>query len=320
MDIFGHVLWMADGGAGSGAGVGGGAAPAASDGGMAEGQDAAPMQDDLPHLQPRRKAKENPLASVQYGRQPMAQQEVTQQAPAQEKASFDDLIKGEYKQEYEKRLQSTLAERLKGRDADRQKAEQMEPILAALAHKYGKDAQDLAGIAQAVQDDNSLFEDEANQMGVPVEVYKNMKTLETENQRMKAEQQRNAEESALRQHYQRLATQAEEMKQAFPGFDLQAELQNPLFMKWTSPQYGMSVKDAYFAIHHDEIQKATMQYAGQRATQQIAASVQAGARRPQENGMQGVGAALIKSDPSTWSKADRDEVRRRVRNGEDVFL
>lgn len=317
MDIFGNVLWMADGGAGSGAGVGGGAAPAAADGGMSAGPDEGQAQ-ELPHLQPRRKAKENPLASVQYGRQPEAPQ--VSQEPAQEKASFDDLIKGEYKQDYEKRLQSTLAERLKGRDADRQKAEQMEPILAALAHKYGKDAQDLAGIAQAVQDDNSLFEEEANQMGIPVEVFKNMKTLETENQRMKAEQQKNAEESALRQHFQRLATQAEEMKQAFPGFDLQAELQNPLFMKWTSPQYGMSVKDAYFAIHHDEIQKATMQYAGQRATQQIAASVQAGARRPQENGMQGVGAALIKSDPSTWSKADREEVRRRVRNGEDVFL
>lgn len=318
MDIFCNVLWMADGGAGAGAGAGGAAAPAAADGGTSGGPDEGQAQ-ELPHLQPRRKAKENPLASVQYGRQPVERQEVTQ-APAQEKASFADLIKGEYKQDYEQHMKSTLAERLKGRDADRQKAEQMEPILAALAHKYGKDAQDLAGIAQAVQDDNSLFEDEANEMGIPVEVFKNMKTLESENQRMKAEQQRNAEESALRQHYQRLATQAEDMKQAFPGFDLQAELQNPLFMKWTSPQYGMSVKDAYFAIHHDEIQKATMQYAGQRATQQIAASVQAGARRPQENGMQGVGAALIKSDPSTWNKSDREEVRRRVRNGEDVFL
>ena len=167
MDIFCNVLWMADGGAGAGAGAGGAAAPAAADGGTSGGPDEGQAQ-ELPHLQPRRKAKENPLASVQYGRQPVEQQEVTQ-APAQEKASFADLIKGEYKQDYEQHMKSTLAERLKGRDADRQKAEQMEPILAALAHKYGKDAQDLAGIAQAVQDDNSLFEDEANEMGIPVE-------------------------------------------------------------------------------------------------------------------------------------------------------
>ena len=311
MDIFGNVLWMADGGAGMG-----GASPAGNEAGMTAGQDAAPAQ-ELPHLQPQRKAKENPLAGVQYGKQPEAPQA---QEQANQKASFDDMIKGEYKQDFEKRVQSIVADRLKGREADRQKAEQMTPILEALAQKYGKEANDLQGIVQAVQGDNSLFEDEANRMGVPVDVFRNMKTLEAENQRMKAAQQKNAEERALHEHFQKIATQAEEMKQAFPGFDLKAELQNPLFMKWTSPQYGMSVKDAYFAIHHDEIQKATMQYAGQRATQQVAASVQAGARRPQENGMQGVGAAMIKSDPSTWSKADRAEVRRRARNGEDVFL
>lgn len=274
---------------------------------------------DVPHLQPQRRPKENPLAGVQYGKQDAGtQNEAPQEQP--KKASFTELIKGEYKKDYEQHMKSTLAERLKGRDADRQKAEQMEPILAALAQKYGKEAQDLAGIAQAVQADNSLYEDEANRMGVPVDVFKNMKTLEAENQRMKAAQQKSAEERALHEHFQKIATQAEEMKQAFPGFDLQAELQNPLFMKWTSPQYGMSVKDAYFAIHHDEIQKATMQYAGQRATQQVAASVQAGARRPQENGMQGVGSAMIKSDPGTWSKADRAEVRRRVRDGADIRL
>lgn len=314
MDNFGNVLWMADGGAGMG-----GAAPAGGEGAVNASPDEGQAQ-ELPHLQPRRKARENPLAGVQYGKQPEGTQQATPQDQPKEKASFEEMIKGEYKQDYERHIKSTMAERLKGREADRQKAEQMEPILAALSQKYGKDAQDIAGIAKAVQNDNSLFEDEANRMGVPVDIYKNMKTLEAENQRIKAQQQQNAEETALRQHYQKLATQAEEMKQAFPGFDLQAELQNPNFMKWTSPQYGMSVKDAYFAIHHDEIQKATMQYAGQRATQQVAASVQAGARRPQENGMQGVGSALIKTDPSTWSKADRAEVRRRVRSGEEVFL
>ena len=312
MDFLTRMYWMADGGAGVGGAAGG-------EGGMAQGQDAASMQ-DMPHLQPQRKPKENPLAGVQYGKQPNTTQQEQAQQQTSQKASFDDMIKGEYKQDFEKRVQSIVADRLKGRDADRQKAEQMQPILAALAQKYGKEASDLNGIAQAVQGDNSLFEDEANRMGVPVDVFRNMKTLEAENQRMKAEQQRSAEERALNDHFRKLATQAEEMKQAFPGFDLQTELQNPLFMKWTSPQYGMSVKDAYFAIHHDEIQKATMQYAGQRATQQIAASVQAGARRPQENGSQGVGAAMIKTDPSTWSKADRAEVRRRARNGEDVFL
>lgn len=311
MDIFGNVMMMADGGAGVG-----GAAPA-GDSGMTAGQDAAPQE--LPHLQPQRKAKENPLAGVTYGKQPDAPKEVKQeQAP--QKASFDEMIKGEYKQDFEKRVQSIVADRLKGRDADRQKAEQMEPILTALAQKYGKDAQDLSGIAKAVQDDNTLYEEEADRMGVPVEVVKNLKTLEAKTQQLEAEKRKTAEETAMRQHFQKLAVQAEEMQKAFPGFDLQAELQNPNFLKWTSPQYGMSVRDAYFAIHHDEIQKATMQYAGQRATQQVAASVQAGARRPQENGAQGVGSALIKSDPSTWSKADRDEVRRRVRSGQDVFL
>ena len=124
----------------------------------------------------------------------------------------------------------------------------------------------------------------------------------------------------LRSHFRKLVEQSEEMKSVFPGFDLEAELQNPSFARLTSPEVGISVRDAYFALHHDDIQKASMQYAARQAMQQVAQSVQANGARTVENGMLSTGAVQAKTNPKEFTRQDREEIRRRVRRGENVFL
>lgn len=296
-----------------------GAGAAGADGGAAQGQGAAAEAEGaaIPHLG-RRKA-ENPLANVRYGKQEDAgqPQQQTQQTP--EKAAFEDLIKGEYKDDFDKRVQSIIRERFKGQEEQQKKLTAMEPIMQALAQKYNVAADDVDGLAQKMQADDSLLEEEANQRGLSVDVLRTMKKLEADSRKLKQMEAQNAEEMMLRQHWQKLSTQAEEMKAIFPGFDLAKELQtDQRFARLTSPQNGVSVKDAYFAIHHDEIQQASMQYAGQRAAEKLAASVQANNARPRENGMQGQNPVIIKSDPSKFTKADRAEIRRRVQNGEEI--
>ncbi len=78
---------------------------------------------------------------------------------------------------------------------------------------------------------------------------------------------------------------------------------------------------AYQVIHRDEIQPAAMEYAARKTQEKLAASLQANASRPVENGVGATGAqAEVRMDPSKWSKEDRAEVRRRVARGERIEL
>ena len=123
---------------------------------------------------------------------------------------------------------------------------------------------------------------------------------------------------ALRQHFERLVRQGEELRQSFPGFDLMQEMQNPEFVRLTAPGTGMSVKDAFFALHGEEIQRQSMLYAAQRAGERLAASVQAGASRPMENGMQDQSPVAMGVDIRGMDKKRREEYRRRIHNGESI--
>ena len=286
----------------------------------AQGQQTQAQQTLPPHTRRGRQAPENPLAGVQYGRQPQQAQQGQQPETQPEKKSFDDLIKGEYRQEYAAKVQEAIKNRFRDNAGLEKRANAMQPILDELARRYGMDAADPEAIAKRFTDDDSLYEEEASKLGVPVGTLKQMKKLEAENARMKAEAKQSSEDMMLRSHFRKLVEQSEEMKNVFPGFDLEAELQNPSFARLTSPEVGISVRDAYFALHHDDIQKASMQYAARQAMQQVAQSVQANGARTVENGMLSTGAVQAKTNPKEFTRQDREEIRRRVRRGENVFL
>ena len=83
---------------------------------------------------------------------------------------------------------------------------------------------------------------------------------------------------------------------------------------------GIDVGTAYMAIHKDDVLSGAMQATAKNVEQKIANKIAAGNHRPAENGTSGQSAAVIKADPSKWSRADRDEVRRRVARGEKISL
>lgn len=234
--------------------------------------------------------------------------------PAEGGETFEELIKGRYKNEYQQHVQDAISRRFRNqKDLEKQYA----PITQALGQKYGIDPRDVDGIAKRLTDDDSLYAEEASKMGLPVATVKRMKQLEAENQRFQAAQQESQEEMALRQHFARISKEAEELKQLFPSFDLMEEIRtNPRFARMTSPQIGLSVRDAFYAIHGDEIRAQSMQAAAQQAGQRLAASIQAGANRPVEGGARGAAPVQVSIDVAHMSKERRDEIRRRLHNGE----
>ena len=113
----------------------------------------------------------------------------------------------------------------------------------------------------------------------------------------------------FRNHLRELERQAEQMKICFPGFDLRQELQNPVFARMTAPGVGLSVEDAYYAVHRRELQSAAVQV----AKQQVSNAIAAGARRPRENGLSGQAPAVSTFDYRTASRQEREDLKRRIR-------
>lgn len=313
-------LQLFDGAAGGGAA---GAAPGGGDAGAGEnGQEAAAPENT-------RRAKRSPLADVKYGIQPQetapqAAAAKTEEAPAEQRKSFQELIDGEYKDEANKYVQSILKKRLGESKAAEAKLGELTPALELLGKKYGVDTSNMAALdvnalIQKITDDDSLYEAEAERRGLPTEVTKTVMQLEQKAALAEKLQQESMERTLFNQHIQKLATEGENLKQIYPGFDLHTELQNPRFQRLTSPNVGISVRDAYEVIHKDEIQAASMQFAVQKSAEKLSNAVQAGKARPVENGSTR-NAVAVKTDPRTLTKADREEIRRRVRLGEKIVF
>ena len=94
---------------------------------------------------------------------------------------------------------------------------------------------------------------------------------------------------------------------------LYPELQNPVFARMTAPGTGiMSVEDAYRAVHRKEIEAAQSQVIAQRTAEKISNSIQAGSRRPDENGTSGQSASVTTFDYSRASKEQREALKREI--------
>ena len=160
--------------------------------------------------------------------------------------------------------------------------------------------------------------EEAEAAGMTVEGYKNFRAMEEENERLKAKEAEEEEKLFLRQHFQTLAMQAEEMKKTFPNFDLQAELQNPLFVRLTAPNSGCDVRAAYYAVHHAELEPQAMAYGIQRAQQQMSQTLQANRARPVEGAMKKGQPANVAIDPRSMTREERQKLLERARRGERI--
>lgn len=239
----------------------------------------------------------------------------------QKRPTFQELIEGEYKAEFGEHVQNVIRQRFKVNAENEEKLGKITPILEMLGQKYNIDPTDIDQIAKVVGDDDSLYEEEAIERGMSVESLKAIKQMERENEQLKAREQQNLAEQRLQQHFNKLAQQAEQAKQLYPGLDLRTEMQNPTFARLTSPGVDVDVRTAYEVVHREEMRGAEMQYAAQKSAERMANAIRSGSMRPVENGLQGQqSSGAVKTDPKSLTKADREEIKRRVRLGEKIIF
>ena len=241
----------------------------------------------------------------------------TTATPIDRKAEFEKLIKGEYKEEFDTRMQDTVQKRLKGHKEIAAKLEALAPTLETLAKKYGVDVSDINALNKAIEEDDAYYEEEAIEKGISVEQLKEFKKMERENTELKKlRDEQNAKEAAEK----KVAGWMEESKQVktiYPQFDLKSEMQNPKFIDLLRVP-GVDVRTAYELTHKDEIIAGAMQFTAKTVEKKIADKIAANGARPTENGLNSQSASLTKSDVSQLSKADILDIQRRVARGEKV--
>lgn len=328
-------LRIFEGGAGAAGGGAAGGAGGSAEGTTGEaGQDAVQILNDGTRVDHRlaermeRQRKRRPAAggagAADSNAEAGAEGQNVQPQAAEVKTpdeEFDELIKGKYAQQYQQRFQNAISERFKNQADLQGQLNGLKPMLDALAKQHGIEAGDYDALSKTILDDDSLYEDEAEEAGMTVEAYKSYKRLKDHADEMDARAKQAAEEEGFRNHLQHLAAQGEQMKTVFPDFDLMRELQNPAFRRMTSPDVGLSVEEAYYAVHRNELAPQTMAAGVQIARQRISQSLQANAARPNEGAMQGnTAAADVHISPRNMTRAQREALKERVRRGERIVL
>ena len=290
-------------------------AEGAGDGGTAQGQGVT----EAAALPQTKGEKNNPLANVKYGIQeeaPAAGVQTETVAQPDRNAEFEMLIKGEYKDLYDAKMQDTIQKRLKGQKETVDKFNALTPTLDLLASKYGVDAGDIEALNKAISEDDSYYEQEALDKGMTVQQLKEIKKMERENADLKAQMEEAQRQENGKKLYAQWMQQAEDAKKVYPSFDIKAEMNNPKFVDLL--RSNIDVRTAYEVLHKDEIIPAAMQFTAQTVESKLAKKIASNGARPTENGMSSQSAAVVKSDVSQLSKADRAEIIRRVQRGEKI--
>ena len=255
------------------------------------------------------KAQAQPQQPVATATENPAEEKTEDTAPA--RMSWDEIMADP---EYNKQMQMVVQSRLRNAKAAEESLAKLTPALEVLARRHGLDAanMDYEAIAKAINDDDAYYEDLALEKGVTLETAKRIDQQERDHARQLREEARNLEQQKLRNHFVKLEQQGESLSKVFPSFDLRKELQNPVFARMVGPNVGVSVEDAYYAVHRKEIDAARSQVIAQQTTQMISNSIQAGSRRPDENGTSGQSASVTTFDYSKATKAQRDALKREI--------
>ena len=227
--------------------------------------------------------------------------------------SWDEIMKDP---EYNEKMQAMMKSRLKSAKTAEENLAKLTPAVELLARKYNLDPtnMDYDALNKAIEDDDDYYEEKALELGTSVETARKIDKMERDNAREQAQAERTLQEQKIQQHLIKLEQQGEALKKVFPNFDLRTELQNPAFARMTSPNVGISVEDAYYAVHRNEIQTASMQIAAQKTAEKLSNAIQSGSRRPDESGVSSQAPSVSTFDYRTASREQRDALKKRIRD------
>lgn len=230
--------------------------------------------------------------------------------------AFDELVRGKYKQQYDSRVQSAINRRFKNAENYQSQVGEYADATALLFAKYGLKQGDIKGLKSAIEKDSGLYAQAAEEEGITTDKYVENLRLKTEAERGRSMMEEFRAQQERQQAFEKWDMEAGELKEAFPAFDLNSELENEAFVQ-TLDRVG-SVKDAFYITHLQDILNGAMEHSQKAATKAAVDNFRSNAARPVENGVKHQPAVIRKDDPSKMTDEELREVAERVRNGESI--
>lgn len=272
-------------------------------------------------------AAEEKAEKIIYGKQekePVAEthlasgenKEVNAKSLEERQAEFEALIKGEYKDLYDGRVQGIINRRFSDAKNMEKQVKSANEITNLLSMKYGVNSDDIEGLKKAIEEDDTYWEDAAEKANLSVEQFKHMKKMETEITALRRAQEEAERITQKEQIFSKWNQEAEGLKNFYPGFDLDMELRNENFLNLLGA--GIDMKTTFETIHHDELMTGAMSYTAQQVAKKQADAIKSGQMRPTENGISSRAAVTVKKDPNTLTHQDFVEIRRQVQNGKRI--
>lgn len=197
-------------------------------------------------------------------------------------AKFEELISGEYKDQFGERIKKILADRFKNNSTAMEKAnaelDKYKAIADRVAGRYSLDGADTEALLKALDDDDALIEEAADAAGMSVEQFKAFQQMKAKSKRdddLIAELVREKNE---RVNFIRMKNEETEIRKTIPEYDFLKESQNPIFKKLISA--GVPQIAAYQTVHADEIRSAEIKKAVDEAEARFKAAVGHSQSRP----------------------------------------
>lgn len=181
--------------------------------------------------------------------------------------------------EYSAEMQKVVQHRLRGSKTAEHTLKQLQPALSALAARLGQNPEqpDYEAIAAAVCQELSP-------------------------------------QTGYARHFEHLYRQAEALQRRLPDFSLEQAMEDGAFLRMTAPG-GVSVEDAYYALHREDIQQATMTAALRRAAVYLTNAIRSGTLRPREAGTSAQAPTVTTIDYRSATPEQREAIKRRIRDG-----
>ena len=220
----------------------------------------------------------------------------TAKTPQQRQEDFEALIRGEYREEFQKRTQRIIDKRFKQQGELENTLKSHDELLTVLAQKYGVDSRDAKAIMDAINKDDSFYEQEALDKGLSVKQLKEIKQLERDNASLRKAQEEAESKRHTDQIYLEWLNESEELKNKYglDSFNLESEIQNPEFIKLLAG--GISLESAYKAIHFDDMVGGAMAHTAATVKEKMANNIASRSGRPAENGVSSQSTSNFKTD------------------------
>lgn len=247
---------------------------------------------------------------------PATQDNAQKSEPEDLDKEFKSLIKDKYKNAYQKHINAAMQKRFRAEESAQAAYDKVLPVLNLLGEKYGADAADPEALMQALEDDNSFYEQESIEKGVPIESLKQMHKLERENAAFRQEMQERERQNAAAQQYQQWLDESEEVKAMYgDAFDLDTELADPEFISLLKCP-GITLKTAFEARHLTELTGGAMQFAAQSTAKAAADTIRSRGNVPKENASSSTPAVKTSLNTAALTREQHQLINRKIATGE----